>query len=59
MNTVPQYYSYSRRVAPSESEMRIDTEEVDGSSPFGPTISSRQAKAFHHRARRENPSFQN
>jgi len=38
MNTALQYRSLSLTILPLQSAQRIDTEEVDGSNPFGPTI---------------------
>ena len=38
MNAARFYRSLSLRVALLHSTNRIDTEEVDGSNPFGPTI---------------------
>ena len=38
MNTVPSYHTNSFGFISFQHGWRIDTEEVDGSSPFGPTI---------------------
>ena len=38
MNTAPRYHWRFSYVTQPQLKMRIDTEEVDGSNPFGPTI---------------------